>query len=119
MCGRCLTIGDCGRPCRAIAFANSSFVTLLSNHTAVGVTSHAKWRGFDVEVDNSCDDWDYVKAANYFFARLRSLRETSSRVCLISGRGNVTVGSTSGAGGRNQQFAVPRARRIEGERIRC
>lgn len=101
------------------AFANSSFVTLLSNHTAVEAASqHAKWRGFDVEVDNSCDDWDYVKAANYLLARLRSLREPSSRVCLISGgEVTVTVGSTSGVGGRNQQFALYCAQRIEGERI--
>jgi len=101
------------------AFANSSFVTLLSNHTAVEAASqHAKWSGFDVEVDNSCDDWDYVKAANYLLARLRSLRETSSRVCLISGgEVTVTVGSTSGVGGRNQQFALYCAQRIEGERI--
>jgi glycerate 2-kinase len=101
------------------AFANSRFVTVLSNQTAVkAATIHAKALGFAVEVDNSCDDWDYAKAGDYLVARLKELRQTSSAVCLISGgEVTVTVGDKSGVGGRNQQFALYCAEKIAGESI--
>ena len=52
------------------------------------------------------------------FARLRELRQPSTPVCLISGgEVTVTVGDKSGAGGRNQQFALYCAQKIEGEPI--
>ncbi len=101
------------------AFANSRFVTLLSNHTAVSAAvDHAKNLGFTVEVDNRCDDWDYARAADYLLERLRQLRRQSSRVCLISG-GEVTVkvGANSGRGGRNQQFSLYCAQQIAGAAI--
>ncbi len=101
------------------AFASSRFATVLSNQTAVNAAvEHATSMGFTVEVDNSCDDWDYAAAADYLLARLRGLRESSSPVCLISG-GEVTVqvGSKSGVGGRNQQFALYCAQRIAGQSI--
>ena len=73
--------------------------------------------GFTVEVDNSCDDWDYARAADYLLGRLRELRQKSARVCLISG-GEVTVKVTNGGiGGRNQQFALACAQKIAGENI--
>ena len=74
--------------------------------------------GFAVEVDNSCDDFDYREAADYLLHRLRELRHGVSRACLISG-GEVTVkvGSPSGVGGRNQQFALYCAEKIAGETI--
>ena len=53
--------------------------------------------GFAIEVDNSCDDWDYVPAADYLLKRLRELRQGVSRVCLISG-GEITV-KVEGKGG--------------------
>ena len=101
------------------AFANSSFQTVLSNQTAVdAAVQRAIDLGFTVEVDNTCDDWDYVAAADYLLGRLRELRQRSARACLISG-GEVTVqvGSQSGTGGRNQQFALYCALRIQGEPI--
>jgi hydroxypyruvate reductase len=68
-------------------------------------------------VDNSCDDWDYARAADYLLDRLRELRKKSERVCLISG-GEVTVKVTNGGvGGRNQQFALACAEKIAGENI--
>ena len=74
-------------------------------------------RGFSVHVDNSCDDWDYEKAADYLLQRLRDLREKFEPVCLISG-GEVTVKVTNGGvGGRNQQFALACAAKIAGENI--
>ena len=101
------------------AFANSSYVTVLSNQTAVrAAMEQAEAYGFSVEVDNSCDDWDYAQAADYLLARLRDLGSRSSPVCLISGgEVTVTVGDRSGIGGRNLQFALYCAQRIAGESI--
>jgi glycerate 2-kinase len=100
------------------AFYRSRWWTLLSNQTAVEQARAAAERaGFAVHVDNSCDDWDYERAAEYLLKRLRECRKESERVCLISG-GEVTVKVTNGGtGGRNQQFALACAARIAGENI--
>src|SRR5271165_103697 len=101
------------------AFAKSSYVTVLSNQTAVqAANERAKARGFTVEIDSGCDDWGYARAADYLLNRLRELRRSASPVCLISG-GEVTVkvGENSGVGGRNQQFALYCAEKIAGEAI--
>jgi hydroxypyruvate reductase len=74
-------------------------------------------QGFLVEIDNSCDDWDYAKAADYLLGRLRELRSKHERVCLLSG-GEVTVQvENGGIGGRNQQFALYCAGKISGENV--
>jgi glycerate 2-kinase len=100
------------------AFYRSRWWTILSNQTAVERAKAAAERaGFAVHVDNSCDDWDYERAAEYLLKRLRELRKESSQVCLISG-GEVTVKVTNGGiGGRNQQFALECAAKIAGESI--
>lgn len=101
------------------AFLRSQFLTVLSNATAVhAAVERAALAGFAVEVDNSCDDWDYHDAADHLLRRLRELRRGVSRACLISG-GEVTVkiNGTSGVGGRNQQFALYCAQKIAGENI--
>jgi hydroxypyruvate reductase len=100
------------------AFCRSRWWTLLSNQTAVEQASAAAERaGFSVHVDNSCDDWDYERAADYLLKRLRELRKEFERVCLISG-GEVTVKVTNGGiGGRNQQFALACAEKIAEEKI--
>ncbi len=100
------------------AFYRSRWWTILSNQTAVEQAKAAAERaGFAVHVDNSCDDWDYERAAEYLLKRLRELRKESARVCLISG-GEVTVKVTNGGiGGRNQQFALACAAKIAGENI--
>jgi hydroxypyruvate reductase len=100
-------------------FCNSQYITVLSNQTAVrAAAQRATEAGFIVEVDDSCDDWDYQQAADYLLARLRTLRHSSSPVRLISG-GEVTVQveEKSGVGGRNQQFALYCAQKIAGEPI--
>ena len=98
-------------------FVRSRWCTLLSNQSAVeAAAAEATRLGFTVEIDNSCDDWDYDRAAEYLIGRLRELRKSKSRACLISG-GEVTVKVTGegGVGGRNQQFALACASRIAGE----
>ena len=100
------------------AFVRARWWTVLSNKVAVDEAAVAATRaGFAVEVDNSCDDWPYDKAAAYLLNRLRELRRTVSRVCLISG-GEVTVTVRNGGiGGRNQQFALACAEPISGHDI--
>ena len=98
------------------AFHRSRWWTVLSNQTAVEQASVAAERaGFFAHVDNSCDDWDYQKAADYLVNKARELRKQCSPVCLISG-GEVTVKVTNaGVGGRNQQFALACADKIAGD----
>jgi glycerate 2-kinase len=100
------------------AFHRSRWWTVLSNSTVLeACKTDAEHHGFTVEVDNSCDDWDYLRAADYLLERLSELRKKSERVCLVSG-GEVTVKVTNGgAGGRNQQFALACAQRIAGENV--
>jgi hydroxypyruvate reductase len=100
------------------AFVRARWWPILSNKSAIdeaGVA--ATQQGFAVEVDNTCDDWDYDRAADYLLARLRKLRQSVSRVCLISG-GEITVKVTNGGlGGRNQHFALTCAQKIAGENM--
>jgi hydroxypyruvate reductase len=100
------------------AFHRSRWGTILSNASLVeAAKAEAQRQGFAVEVDNSCDDWDYARAADYLLGRLRDLRGKSERVCLVSG-GEVTVKVTNGGvGGRNQQFALACALKIAGENV--
>ena len=100
------------------AFVRARWWPVLSNQTAIEEASVAAERaGFIVHVDNSCDDWDYEKAADYLLGRVRELRKQFSPVCLISG-GEVTVKvANGGVGGRNQQFALACAEKIAGENI--
>jgi len=99
-------------------FHKSRWWTVLSNQSAIEAASVAAERaGFIVQVDNSCDDWDYAKAADHLLQKLRELRKQFSPLCLISG-GEVTVKvANGGVGGRNQQFALACAQTIAGENI--
>jgi glycerate 2-kinase len=100
------------------SFYRSRYWTILSNGEALRHAREAAERaGFTVHIDNSCDDWDYNLAADYLLKRLGELRQQSPRVCLLSG-GEVTVRVTDGGiGGRNQQFALACATKIEGEQV--
>jgi hydroxypyruvate reductase len=101
-----------------VAFHRSRWWTVLSNASLLEATKAAAERqGFQVEIDNSCDDWDYARAADHLLSRLGELRKNAERVCLLSG-GEITVKvADGGAGGRNQQFALYCARKISGESI--
>jgi glycerate 2-kinase len=98
------------------AFIRARWWTILSNSVLVqAAREEAQRQGFEVVIDNRCDDWDYAKAANYLLQQLRELRQKHERVCLLSG-GEVTVHvENGGIGGRNQQFALYCAERIAGE----
>src|SRR5713226_9812098 len=100
------------------AFVRARWWTILSNAALLKAAAKEAWRqGFVVEIDNSCDDWDYAKAANYLLQRLRGLRQKHERVCLLSG-GEVTVHvENGGTGGRNQQFSLYCAETIAGEDV--
>jgi hydroxypyruvate reductase len=100
------------------AFVHSRWWKILSNETAekAAAAAAAAKHGFAVEIDHSCDDWDYAKAADYLLGRLRELRRGVAQACIISG-GEVTVKvpANAGTGGRNQHFALYCAQRIAGE----
>lgn len=100
------------------AFQRSRWWTVLSNATLIAsARASAIGSGFEVDVDNGCDDWNYARAADYLLKRLRDLRRRSERVCLLSG-GEVTVqAGDDGVGGRNQQFALACAAKIAGENV--
>src|SRR5258708_5906929 len=101
------------------AFARSRWWKVLSNKTAErAAAAAASQHGFTVEIDHSCDDWEYTKAADYLLERLRVLQREVPKACIISG-GEVTVRVTgeAGLGGRNQQFALYCAQKIAGENI--
>ena len=101
------------------AFARSRWWKILSNETAEdAAAAEASRQGFAVEIDHSCDDWDYTLAADYLLDRLRSRRQGVSRACIVSG-GEITVKvpANAGMGGRNQHFALYCAQKIAGENI--
>jgi hydroxypyruvate reductase len=100
------------------SFVRARWWTILSNQVALEeAAAAARAAGFAVEIDNSCDDWDYEKAAEYLVGRVRELRAKAPRVCLLSG-GEVTVTvRNGGVGGRNQQFALACAEKIAGDNI--
>ncbi len=92
----------------AEAFENAQFDTLLSNHDFVNAArDYAHSLGYNVVIDNSCDDWDYAEAARYLLARFHALRREHPRLCLLSsGEVTVQLSDHPGCGGRNQQFAL-------------
>lgn len=100
------------------AFVHARWWTILSNAALLeAAQKEAERQGFTVVIDNSCDNWDYAKAADYLLNRVRELRSKNERVCLLSG-GEVTVHvENGGIGGRNQQFALCCAGKISGKNI--
>jgi hydroxypyruvate reductase len=101
------------------AFVHARWWPILSSGIAATTAAGlAATYGFAVEIDSSCDDWEYDKAADYLLEKLRKLRAGASKVCLVSA-GEVTVRTPkhAGLGGRNQQFALYCAQKIRGENI--
>ena len=100
------------------AFIRARWWTILSNSALLqAAKTEAERQGFTVEINNTCDDRDYIAAADDLLRRLREMRTRNDRVCLLSG-GEVTVEVRNGGrGGRNQQFALHCAQQIAGESI--
>ena len=105
----------------------NSFATLLSESDLLRAAQEkAAALGYEIIVDNACDDWPYEKAGIYLVNRLIQLRRQrpGRKLCLLSG-GEVTVriDRTPGTGGRNQQFALACAllfdQQLRGEPIVC
>jgi len=99
-------------------FERSRWAVLLdSSSLEAAAGARAAELGWHVVVDNTCDDWSADAAASYLVDRLRELRQTRERVCLLSS-GEVTVTvprGSSGKGGRNQHFVLEASRLIAGE----
>jgi hydroxypyruvate reductase len=87
---------------------DASVETLLSSEDLVEAARQcATALGYDLVVDNTCDDWDYADAAKYLLQRFAALRSEHRRLCLLSvGEVTVRLSADPGSGGRNQQFAL-------------
>jgi glycerate 2-kinase len=75
--------------------------------------------GWNVQVDDTCDDWSADRAAEYLVGRVRELRRDHGNVCLLSA-GEITVElprEGAGKGGRNQHFALLCSEKIVGDSI--
>jgi hydroxypyruvate reductase len=90
------------------AFARAAWSVLLSSdHLAAAAASAAQAAGFHVELDNTCDEWEYRDAARHLLDRSAALSQLHPRSCLISvGEVGVTLPPHAGEGGRNQQFVL-------------
>jgi hydroxypyruvate reductase len=90
------------------AFARAAWsVILSSDHLAAAAASAAQAAGYHVEIDNTCDEWEYRAAARHLLDRSAALARLHPRTCLISvGEVGVALPPNPGEGGRNQQFAL-------------
>lgn len=103
------------------AFLNSAAEVLLSSDDLCAEAAKlAETAGFQVVVDNTCDEWPFDDAAGYLLDRISKLRAQHQRVCLLSaGEVSVSISGSPGIGGRNQQFVLECARRLaeSGEKV--
>jgi glycerate 2-kinase len=101
------------------AFRRAEWLPLLSSEDlSSNAAALASQANFAVVIDNTCDDWDYRRAARYLVDRMVSLREQHTKVCIVSvGEVSVKVDENHGAGGRNQQFVLECARLIRQEAL--
>lgn len=93
-----------------------AFVLLSSSDLQEAARRRAEALGFEVMIDNTCDDWPYEKASDYLLGRARELRHKHGQLCLIS-CGEVSVRlpeslAAAACGGRNQQWALYTATRL-------
>ncbi len=103
------------------AFVRSRWWTVLSNQTAVEAASTAAERaGFFVYVDNSCDDWDYERAAEYFIAASSRAQETVFARVSDLGRGSYGEGQrTAESADATSNLRWPAQRRLAAKISPC
>jgi hydroxypyruvate reductase len=89
-------------------FARNHHANILSSDDLEAAASRSAGAArFHVVHDNTCDEWDYRKAAKYLLERASELRRHHPLLCLVSvGELSVPIEGPSGKGGRNQQFAL-------------
>jgi len=90
------------------AFHNALVSVLLDNATFLDhAKRNAEAMGYTVEIDSSCDDWDYREAATYLLGKLHTLQQPGRKVCLLAGGElSVRLPENPGIGGRNMQFCL-------------
>jgi glycerate 2-kinase len=98
---------------------SSPVETLLSSDDLVDLAREEAVRlGYEVVIDNTCDDWDYLDAARHLLGRFAELEPRHPKLCLLSaGEVTVRLGHEHGAGGRNQQFALACALELAGPMV--
>jgi glycerate 2-kinase len=103
------------------AFSRASWLSLLSSNDLCRIAGENAARlGFHVAVDNRCDDWGYREAAVYLLDRLKELRQSYPKVCLLSaGELSVRLPPAHGVGGRNLQFVLECSRLIEERNLKA
>jgi hydroxypyruvate reductase len=103
------------------AFHKASWLSRLSSDDLCRIAGeNAASLGFNVVVDNRCDDCDYRDAAVYLLDRLQELRQLYPKVCLLSaGEISVRLPSAHGVGGRNQQFVLECSRLINERNLKA
>jgi glycerate 2-kinase len=103
------------------AFGRASWLSLLSSDDLCQIAGErAAKLGFQVVVDNRCDDWDYRDAAVYLLDRMQELCRRYPKVCLLSaGEVSVRLPPAHGAGGRNQQFVLECSRLINERNLKA
>lgn len=96
-------------------FARSTHKVILSSeHLAEAAAEAARNYGYEPIIDNTCDDWDWIRAGEYLLSRAQQLLDHGGRYCLISvGEVTVELPADPGIGGRNQQLACWLAFEIE------
>lgn len=102
----------------SICFNNVFHKTIASNRSALDAAKKcAEELGFNTVVINDPTSGEAKESARVFCEKVKEIRnrENSERMCVIAGgETTVTLGSESGVGGRNQEFALAAALEIAG-----
>ncbi len=107
-------------PMHAVARASDMILLLNEHHARAAATTAATGHGWIVDSECDVDDWPYEKAAEHLLQRLEELHQAHPRkrvAVVTTGELSVTLPSSPGIGGRNVQFALHCATRIEGQKI--
>ncbi len=104
----------------AAALQRSQVFLLLSNKDALEAAQHAaEARGYAVELESRCDDWEVHRAVDFLLGRLAELQKKNEGkpVCLISGGELSSPVTGGGYGGRNQAFVLDCVEKIAGRNM--